>query len=109
MKWVADRSGRFPQRPHYDPDELESECEDVITTFLKERHGRVEFPVATEDLTVLIERVVADLDMYADLSHEQGEVEGLTEFLPGQKPRVRISAALSQAPRLENRLRTTLT
>jgi hypothetical protein len=43
------------------------------------------------------------------LSAERGEVEGLTEFRPGLKPRVRISAALAGAPRFENRLRTTLT
>jgi hypothetical protein len=108
MKWVPDRSGRFPQRPHYEPDELDFECEGVITRFLEERHGRVEFPIVTDDLTVLIERVVADLDLYADLSGEEGEVEGVTEFRPGQKPRVRISAALAR-PYLENRLRTTLT
>lgn len=109
MKWVPDKSGRFPQRPHYDPDELDFECERVITEFLERRHGRVEFPIATDDLTILIEQTVADLDLYADLSGEDGEVEGMTEFRPGQKPRVCISATLASRPHLENRLRTTLT
>lgn len=109
MRWVPDRSGRFPQRPHYDPDELDSECEHVITGFLVERHGRAEFPIATDDLTVLLERAVADLDLYADLSGEEGEVEGVTEFRPGQKPRVRVSAILATKSHLANRLRTTLT
>lgn len=108
MRWVTDRTGRFQKRPHYDPGELDVECEQIVSSFLAERHGRVVFPIATDDLTVLIERAVGDLDLYADLSGEGGEVEGVTEFLPGQKPRVRIAAPLS-APHLENRLRTTLT
>lgn len=108
MRWVTDRTGRFQKRPHYDPAELDVECEQIVSSFLAKRHGRVVFPIATDDLTVLIERAVGDLDMYADLSGEAGEVEGVTEFLPGQKPRVRIAAPLT-APHLENRLRTTLT
>jgi hypothetical protein len=109
MEWVRDRSGRFPERPHFAPDELDAECERLITEFLQRRHNRVEFPVTTDDLTVLIEGVATDLDMYANLSDELGEVEGVTEFRPGQKPRVRISANLTNNARLENRLRTTLT
>lgn len=107
MRWVTDRTGRFPKRPYYDPAELDAECEEIVSSFLKERHERVVFPIPTDDLTVLIERAVGDLDMYANLSAEAGDVEGVTEFRPGQKPRVRIAAALS-APHLENRLRTTL-
>lgn len=109
MKWVSDRTGRFPKRPHYDPDELDAECEQIITSFLGRRHGHVEFPVTTDDLTVLIETAVDDLDLYADLSDEEGDVEGVTEFRPGKRPRVRIAGALSNAPNMENRLRTTLT
>ena len=108
MRWVTDRTGRFQRRLHYDPAELDVECEQIVNTFLAERHGRVVYPIATDDLTVLIERTVGDLDMYADLSGEAGEVEGVTEFRPGQKPCVRIASALT-APHLENRLRTTLT
>jgi hypothetical protein len=66
MKWVPDRSGRFPERPYYAPDELDTECEQFITEFLRARHGRVEFPITTDDLTVLLESAVVDLDMYAD-------------------------------------------
>ena len=44
MKWVRDNSGRFRQRPHYLPNELEEICEDAIFTFLRERHGKVSFP-----------------------------------------------------------------
>ena len=107
MKWIQDKTGRFPQRPHYLSGEIDDECERLIRTFLNKRHGKVEFPVKTDDLTVLIEEK-ANLDSYADLSDEPGEVEGVTEFVPGKRPVVKIANALS-APHMENRLRTTLT
>lgn len=107
MKWVKDKTGRFPKRPHYLPDEIDSECERIIRDFLTKKYGKVEFPIKTDDLTILIEQK-ADLDSYADLSGESGEVEGVTEFTPRQRPLVRIASALS-APNMENRLRTTLT
>ena len=105
MKWVRDNSGRFRKRPHYLPDELEQICDDAICTFLRQRHGSVTFPVNTADLTVLIEMAVDDLDSSCEL--DDG-VDGLTEFFPGKRPRVKIAARL-QEPYLENRLRTTLT
>jgi hypothetical protein len=107
MKWVRDKTRRFSQRPHYLPGELDEECERIILAFLNKRYGNVKFPVKTDDLTVLIEEK-ADLDSYADLSGEPGEVEGVTEFVPGKRPVVKISEALS-SPHMENRLRTTLT
>ena len=107
MKWVTDKTGRFAKRPHYFPEELDAECEWIILEFLKEKHGKVEFPVTTDDLSVLIEQK-ADLDSYADLTEKEGEVEGVTEFTPGKRPMVRIANAL-QAAYMENRLRTTLT
>ena len=105
MKWVRDNSGRFRERPHYHPDELERLCEDTMTRFLWDRHGRVAFPVSTDDLTVLLEREVDDLDNGCVL--EDG-VDGLTDFFPRRKPHVKIASRL-QAPNYENRLRTTLT
>jgi hypothetical protein len=107
MQWVPDRTGRFSRRPHYLPAELDDECEQLILAFLRKRYGKVEFPIATDDLTVLIEER-ADLDSCTDLSDEGGDVEGVTEFVPGRRPTVRISDSLSQT-HLENRLRTTLT
>lgn len=107
MKWVIDRTGRFARRPHYLPEELDSECEHAILAFLNKRYGKVEFPIKTDDLTVFIEEQ-ADLDNYADLSGEGEGVEGVTEFVPGKRPVVRIADALNAA-HLENRLRTTLT
>ena len=107
MRWVQDRTGRFARRPHYQPEELDTECEHVVLAFLRERYGKVEFPIQTEDLTVLLE-LKADLDSCVDLSDEPGEVEGVTEFKRGKRPVVKISSPLS-SPHLENRLRTTLT
>jgi hypothetical protein len=108
MKWVPDRTGRFAKRPHYLPEELDAECEQIILSFLKKKYGKVEFPIKTDDLTVLIEQK-ADLDSCADLSHEEGDVEGVTEFLRGKRPLVKISNSLNLGSHSENRLRTTLT
>lgn len=104
MKWIRDTTGRFRLRPHYTDSELEEICEEAICRFLRDRHGKAIFPVSTADLTVLIEQHVDDLDSYSDLDDN---IDGLTPFFPGKKPRVRIAARL-QEPHLENRLRTTL-
>lgn len=109
MKWVKDQTGRFSLRPHYLPEELDSECERFITDFLLQRHPRIEYPISTDDLTVLIETLTDDLDLYADLSNEDGDVEGVTDFFPGHRPKVKISKQLTLDPRMSNRLRTTLT
>ncbi len=109
MKYIRDNTGRLYTRPHFEPIELDRECEQIICAFLKQKYGEVKFPVPTDALDVLIERDAQDLDKYADLSAEGDDVEGVTEFIPGQKPRVKISARLSENPKLENRLRTTLT
>ncbi|TAM83467.1 MAG: ImmA/IrrE family metallo-endopeptidase [Acidobacteria bacterium] len=109
MKWVKDQTGRFSVRPHYLPEELDSECEKLITDFLLQRHRKVEYPVRTDDVTVLIETLTDDLDLYADLSQEDGDVEGVTDFFPGHRPKVKISRELALDPRMSNRLRTTLT
>lgn len=107
MRWTRDDTGRFAQRPYYERDEMDYECEKIISTFLQEKYGVVKYPINTNDLTVLLEQHVSDLDLYADLSREEGCVEGVTDFLPNQKPRVRISKEL-QEPKRENRLRSTL-
>src|ERR1700694_5925641 len=109
MKWVKDRTSRFSLRPHYLPAELDSECEKLISDFLYQRHGRIGYPVSTDDLTVLIETLTSDLDLYSDLSNEEGEVEGVTDFFSGRRPMVRISRHLTLDPGMNNRFRTTLT
>lgn len=108
-RWVPDPTGRFAKRPHYSPEQLDAECERIVSEFLQSRHGRLTFPISTDDLTVLLERDVEDLDPYADFSSDKGEIEGVTEFRLGRKPTVRIAAKLTNTPSLVNRLRTTLT
>lgn len=109
MKNLADPTGRFSTRPFYTESELDFECEGFVTKFLSGLHGKVSFPIQTDDLLKLIERDVEDLDVYADLSAEGVDVEGVTDFARGAKPRVRIARRLSETPALSNRYRTTLT
>jgi hypothetical protein len=109
MKWVKDRTGRFTRRPHYLPAELDDECEQLITSFLKSRYGSIKYPITTDDLTVLIESLTDNLDLYADLAGEEGEVQGVTDFVPRRRPKVRIAKRLTEDKRMRNRLRTTLT
>jgi hypothetical protein len=109
VTYVSDRTGRFPQRPHYKAVELDRECESIINAFLKDLHGAVEFPVTTDDLTKLIERDTSDFDAYADLSELGPDVEGVTGFYRARKPAVKIAAWLAEDARYENRLRTTMT
>jgi hypothetical protein len=112
VRWVRDETGRLPLRPHFRPDEIDAECERLVSAFLREgvqgQRGLDAFPLRTDDLTVLLEQETDDLDLYADLSAEGQDTEGVTDFYPGQRPRVRISARLSESRRREHRLRTTL-
>lgn len=109
VRHIPDPTGRFVERPFWKEAELDRECERIIVTFLQRLRGKVEYPIGTEDLKTLIEEEVEDLDQYADLSSYGHDVEGITIFVPGRKPSVGISAALSEDDRRENRLRTTLT
>lgn len=108
MKWVSDPTGRFPRRPYYEEGELDRLCEQAISDFLVDRHGKVLLPIPTDDLTVLIEQDAEDLDLYADLSGEGSEAQGVTHFFPSEKPRVKIAREISEQEYRENRLRTTL-
>ena len=83
--------------------------ERVVNEFLRSHRGEIRFPITTDDLTILIEQDCESLDQYADLSSYEGNVEGVTEFWPGRKPRVKIARDLSESENRENRLRTTLT
>ena len=108
MKWIPDSSGRFGVRPQYQRNELDSECEGIINSFLRAKYGSINLPISTDDLAIMLELDTSDLDLYADLSSLGHDVDGVTEFLPGKKPRVRISGALSMNSNLSRRLRTTL-
>ncbi|MBI2407565.1 MAG: ImmA/IrrE family metallo-endopeptidase [Gemmatimonadetes bacterium] len=108
MKYVRDLTGRFHQRPLFEREELDAICERALIDHLSECDTRLEYPVSTELLQTLIEAHAGKLDLFADLSGEGDDVEGVTDFLKGQKPRVRISSDLSNDVRREVRLRTTL-
>jgi hypothetical protein len=108
MRWVRDLTGRFPRRPHYATDELEEVCEDLLREVRRVRPQPTVGAISSDDLTVLIERRAADLDLYADLGVEGADVEGVTDFAPGLRPCVRIRRDLSEDPRRGHRLRTTL-
>lgn len=110
MIWIKDKTGRFSERPHYDQRELDIDCEEVAYSILHARRaGEVRFPITTDELTVMIEKSGADLDLYADLSSYGANVEAVTEFTYNKKPLVKVSSQLSEDPRMKNRLRTTLT
>lgn len=108
MKMVWDRSRRFRERPHYDLPDLDAECERIVRKLLEGRHGRVEYPISTDDLWVLLQGDTDDVDI-VDLSGEGAEVHGLTVFRRQGKPHVKIDAGLAGDERRANRLRTTLT
>jgi len=105
--WLPDPTGRFPERPFYQRDELDRECEKIMHGFLKSRNGKVSYPIETNDLVVLLEQESSDLDVWADLSSDGPDVEGKTTFSLKGKPTVEVIAEL-QEPHRENRLRTTL-
>jgi len=105
MRYVRDTVHGFRERLHYEGGELDAMFENAGVDFLKEKYGKAEYPISTDDLTMLIEKDVADLDQYADLSQYGEGVEGMTEFPRSGKPRVAISHTVH---RHENRLRTTL-
>ncbi len=108
MYWLRDLTGRFLRRPYYEPHELDSACESIVAEFLSDKYGRATYPVSTDDLTIMLEREGVDLDLYADFPNEK-DVEGVTEFGAWDQPRVRIARSISEAPRMLNRLRTTIT
>jgi hypothetical protein len=108
MNWVWDQTHRFRMRPEYSAEELDAHCETILVNHFQKRLGAVTFPVATRDLKGLLESEVHSLELHADLKREPGEIESVVEFRRGRKPSVKISAKLSEAPLLENRLRAAL-
>jgi hypothetical protein len=108
MKMIPDHTGRFRLRPHYEIGEIEELCERTLADFLEDLYGQVLVPVPTEALTILIERDAADLDLYADLSGEGADVQGVTEFAAGARPSVKIARELTLQRWRAHRLRTTL-
>jgi hypothetical protein len=104
MKLLRDPLGRPIPRLYFDIDELNRECEQIVTNFMERHSSGFSLPVPTDDIIRMIEMEADDLDMYADLPEE---LDGYTDFFFERKPRVRIAKRLSD-PRYENRLRMTL-
>ena len=104
MKLLRDPLGRPIPRPYFDIDELDRECERIVTNFMERYSAGFRLPVPTDDIIRMIEMEADDLDMYADLPEE---LDGYTDFFFERRPRVRIAKRLSD-PRYENRLRMTL-
>lgn len=105
VKYVPDSMHGFGERPHYEPRELDSIFEKIVTDFLRKKHGKATFPITTDDLTIMVEAYVSDLDQYADLTGYGLNVEGATVFARSGKPKVLISTLVHKH---ENRLRTTI-
>lgn len=108
-KLVRDITGKFHHRPHYEPRELDMECEKIVCDFLRTIYGQVTFPISTDDLTKLVDKFTSDFDQYADLTQYGPNVDGLTEFYAKVKPKIFVAARLSESSAHENRLRTTMT
>lgn len=108
VAWVPDHTRRFRRRPHFDPGEIDRECEALVAEFLRRHKGKVEYPLDTNDLLILIEEHVGTLDVYADLTAEGADVEGVTRFWVGQRPNVEVAEILANEERRANRYRTTL-
>ena len=54
--------------------------------FLQRRYGTCQYPIRTDDLTLLIEETGTVLDPFADLDQEGPDVDGLTIFQPDAPP-----------------------
>ena len=112
MNWIPDSTGRFRERPYYPQQELDDLSEGWVVGFLVDQHGKADFPISTEDLTVMVESDTSDVDHYADLTSEEEEgeeVQGMTLFYPDRKPVVKVSQQLAASGHRWQRLRTTLT
>lgn len=73
------------------------------------QRGSVSYPITTDELRVLIEQHTDYVDIFADLSAEGPDVQGVTYFQSGKPPIVKVSRDLGEETWRENRLRTTLT
>lgn len=96
-------------KPDFVPEKrMEANAEKIILAHLQKRRQADDlFPITADDLTTLIEDYVSDLNVYDELSEFGAGVEGVTLFVPGSKPTVRICPSLSEASN-QNRYRSTL-
>jgi Zn-dependent peptidase ImmA (M78 family) len=104
MKVLRDPLGRPIRRLYFKTEELDEQCEQLVTDFMDRRSGGFRLPIPTDDIIRMIEAEAYDLDMYADLPEG---LDGYTDYFADRKPDVKIAERLS-SPRYENRLRMTL-
>jgi Zn-dependent peptidase ImmA (M78 family) len=105
MRRIKDTLHGFGYYPRYTEDELDLQFQKYTFDFLRKKYNKIELPLNTDDLTLIIENDVESLDLYAEL--EEG-VEGETTFTKNLKPSVKISKRLTEDSSQENRLRMTL-
>src|SRR5690606_25379177 len=103
VRWFSDDKGRFPRRPFYEPLEIDQECERLLADFRRDVGLAQDVFIETDDITRLIERHASNLDVYADLSADGPDVEGVTLFAAQRQPAVEISERLSDDDRRSNR------
>ena len=101
MKLIADNTGRFIDRPFYEPAELDVECEKVMSQFLRSVYSKVDYPVSTDDLT-------ADVDV-PDVVSEKARVEAVAaakEIMDNVRVGKNVDAGQANAPPLKVDLNT---
>lgn len=110
LQYHKDETGRLPEKPHYKHEELDTMAQKIILEASDILGDKVIYPISTDKLTIVIEKYVEDLDLYANLQEEFGDknIEGVTIFFPFKKPIIKISEDLQNVQYKENRLRTTL-
>jgi IrrE N-terminal-like domain len=108
MIWIPDRTGRFRKRPYFFQDALDRRCERLIEQFTVSLYGHFSTPIPTGGLIKLLEKYAGDVNLYADLSREGEGVEGVTVFLTGKRPTVRVARELYVDPIRSHRCRYAL-
>jgi Zn-dependent peptidase ImmA (M78 family) len=107
MKWISDPTRRFSRRPLYETNEIDAECEGIVTSYFRNRGIEAQYPLPTSVLSKLLEQYTDRCDFGKDLTSYGDDVEGLTQFFSDRKPTVFISVHLRDTW-LENRRRMTM-
>jgi Zn-dependent peptidase ImmA (M78 family) len=103
---IPDPVSGLPWRPFKSEQEIDHECESFLRQFFDLPPGTtIPLPLATDDLTVMIEANAKRLDLYANMREQ---IEGLTTISATALPMVRINRLLTIASHRSNRLRSTL-
>lgn len=83
-------------------------CDAAMGQILTVRHGDRDRAITDDDLSVLLESLGVELDLFADLFHEKEWRQGYTEFFLDRPPIVRIARGLAENNKYANRFRFTL-